>query len=107
MRPDAQSGNARHHAWEFWQAEKRLPGDVSGRLTASDTGALLGACLGGLGMAQPLELYCREFLADGRLVQVLPDWAEETFPLFVYHHTPKLMSAKVRAFLAFVDELVR
>jgi DNA-binding transcriptional LysR family regulator len=97
----------RHYGWEFWNKAEHVTVKVSGRLTVSDTGALLGACLGGMGVAQPLELYCRQFLQDGRLVQILPDWVEETFPLYVYHHAPKLMSAKVRAFLDFVDELVR
>ena len=39
--------------------------------------------------------------AEGRLVQLLPEWSDETFPLYVYHHSPKQMSAKVRAFLDF------
>ena len=65
-------------------------------------GALLAACLGGQGVAQVLELYTRELFANGRLVQVLPTWAEETYPLYAYHHSAQLMSAKVRAFLDFV-----
>ncbi|XXV20482.1 hypothetical protein WMF00_20095 [Sorangium sp. So ce1182] len=41
------------------------------------------------------------------LVQVLPEWAEETYPLYAYHHSAQLMSAKVRAFLEFVVALTR
>jgi DNA-binding transcriptional LysR family regulator len=54
-----------------------------------------------------LELYTRDLLADGRLVQVLPDWAEETYPLYAYHYSARLQSAKVRAFLEFVVALTR
>ena len=54
-----------------------------------------------------LELYAHEFLTDGRLVQVLPEWAEETYPLYAYHHSAQLMSAKVRAFIDFVVSLTR
>ena len=57
--------------------------------------------------AQVLELYTRDLLADGRLVQVLPEWAEETYPLYAYHHSAQLVSAKVRAFLEFVVALTR
>jgi LysR substrate binding domain-containing protein len=60
-------------------------------------GPMLAACLAGQGVAQILELYTREFLADGRLIQVLPEWAEETYPLYAYRHAAPLMSAKVRA----------
>ncbi|MCY1019149.1 hypothetical protein [Pyxidicoccus sp. MSG2] len=40
-------------------------------------------------------------------MRVLPDWADETFPLYAYHHSPQRMSAKVRAFLDFLTERVR
>jgi DNA-binding transcriptional LysR family regulator len=73
----------------------------------NEVGSLLAACLGGQGIAQVLELYTRELLADGRLVRVLPEWADETYPLYAYHHSAQLMSAKVRAFLEFVVALTR
>jgi DNA-binding transcriptional LysR family regulator len=38
---------------------------------------------------------------------VLPEWAEETYPLYAYHHSARLQSAKVRAFLEFVVALTR
>lgn len=95
----------RPYEWEFIRGQERIPLNAAGRLMVNDTSLLLGACLGGQGIAQPLELYCRDFLADGRLVQLLPDWAEETFPLYVYHHAPNIPSAKVRAFIDYVLEL--
>jgi DNA-binding transcriptional LysR family regulator len=61
----------------------------------------------GLGVAQLLELYVRDLLASGQLVQILPEWADETYPLYAYHHSAQLMSAKVRAFLAFVVAVTR
>lgn len=97
----------RHYDWEFIRGRESVPVKVSGRVVVSDTGSLLGACLSGHGIAQPLEVYTRPFLKSGQLVQLLPDWADETFPLYVYHHTPTLMSAKVRAFLDYVDEIIR
>ena len=54
-----------------------------------------------------LELYARAPLADGRLVQVLPQWSDETFPLYAYYHSAQLMSAKVRAFLEYVVAMTR
>ena len=83
-----------------------MPFDAAGRLMVNDTGMLLGACLGGAGIAQLLELYARDILADGRLVLLLPAWADETFPLYAYHHASNLVSAKVRVFLDFVRALM-
>jgi DNA-binding transcriptional LysR family regulator len=45
-------------------------------------------------------------LASGALVQVLPDWAEERFPLYAYYPSRHLPPAKVRAFVDFVVESV-
>lgn len=96
-----------HFAWKFLRRKETVPVSVSGPLMVNELGPLLAACLAGLGIAQMLELYVREPLADGRLVQLLPEWAEETFPLYAYHHSARLMSAKVRAFLDFVVALTR
>jgi DNA-binding transcriptional LysR family regulator len=71
-----------------------------------DTGSLIAGCLGGIGIAQLLELYAKPILAEEKLVRLLPDWSEETFPLYAYHRASNLVSAKVRTFLEFVRELV-
>jgi DNA-binding transcriptional LysR family regulator len=96
-----------HFRWEFVRGKKAVPINAAGQLMVNEVGSLLAACLAGQGLAQVLELYAREFLADGRLVQVLPEWADETYPLYAYHHFAQLMSAKVRAFLEFVVALTR
>jgi len=96
-----------HFEWEFVRGRKAVPVNVTGQLLVNEAGPLLAACIAGQGVAQVLELYVREHLADGRLVQVLPEWADETWPLYAYHHSAQLMSAKVRAFLDFVVALTR
>ncbi|WP_437586094.1 LysR family transcriptional regulator [Sorangium sp. So ce1000] len=96
-----------HFAWEFVRGNKAVPVNASGQLMVNGVGPLLAACVAGQGIAQVLELYTRELLAEGRLVQVLPEWAEETYPLYAYHHAAQLMSAKVRTFLEFVVALTR
>jgi DNA-binding transcriptional LysR family regulator len=97
----------RPYAWEFVKGGQIVSVRPTTRLMVSDTGSLLGACLGGQGIAQPLELYSREFLRSGRMIEILPDWNNETFPLYVYHASPGVIPAKVRAFLSWVRELLR
>jgi len=94
-------------SWEFHRGEEVVAISAAGSLMVNDTGALLGACLGGQGIAQPLELYAEDYIADGRLIQILPDWTEERFPLYAYHRSQQLMSARVRVFLDFVIDLTR
>src|SRR6202789_3563684 len=95
----------RHYAWVLEGPKGEIEVPTRGRLTVTDAGALLAACIAGHGIAQPLELHARPHLDAGRLVQLLPDWAEERFPLFLYLPTRKLASAKVRAFLDFAVSL--
>jgi DNA-binding transcriptional LysR family regulator len=94
-------------AWEFIRGKKVVPVNAAGQVLVNATGSLMAACLAGQGIAQVLELYARELVSSGQLVQVLPDWAEETYPLYAYHHSGHLMSAKVRAFLDFVVSVTR
>jgi DNA-binding transcriptional LysR family regulator len=42
--------------WEFQNGTETIPLAAPGRLMVNDTGSLLGACLGGAGIAQLLEL---------------------------------------------------
>jgi DNA-binding transcriptional LysR family regulator len=95
----------RHYEWVLEGPKGEIEVPTRGRLTVTDAGALLAACIAGHGIAQPLELHARPHLDAGRLVQLLPDWAEERFPLFLYLPTRKLPSAKVRAFLDFAVSL--
>ncbi|WP_311044252.1 LysR family transcriptional regulator [Rhizobium bangladeshense] len=64
----------RPYEWEFRRGERVVPVPVTGSLIVNDTGSLLGACLGGAGVAQLLELYAKDIIAQGRLVPLLPDW---------------------------------
>ncbi|BAF87314.1 regulatory protein [Azorhizobium caulinodans ORS 571] len=97
----------RPYEWEFSRGGETIPFQASGRLMVHDTGSLIGGCLGGIGMAQLLELYAENLLGEGKLVQMLPEWSDETFPLYAYHRASNLVSAKVSAFLSFVRQITR
>jgi DNA-binding transcriptional LysR family regulator len=88
--------------WEFWNGEQKLAVDVRGHLTVTDAGTKLGACVAGHGIAQVIDIGLDEYLRNGQLEVLFPEWADETFPLYVYyasrHHIPR----KVRAFIDFI-----
>ncbi len=88
--------------WEFHRAGKVLEVKVTGRLVLNELGTKLAACIAGQGVAQTFALGLDALLKSGELVQVLPDWAEERFPLYVYYPSRHLPPAKVRAFIDFV-----
>ncbi|WP_028221805.1 LysR family transcriptional regulator [Paraburkholderia oxyphila] len=91
--------------WEFHRKRKRVVLDTRGRLTVNDPSALLNACLAGSGIAQMLLLGAEPLIADGRLINLFPEWADERYPLYAYYPSRHNVPAKTRAFLDFVVEL--
>jgi DNA-binding transcriptional LysR family regulator len=92
--------------WEFRRGAEVVAIKARGRLVVNDLATKLALCAGGNGIAQTIELGLAPMLAGGALVQVLPDWAEERFPLYAYYPSRHLPPAKVRAFVDFVVESV-
>jgi DNA-binding transcriptional LysR family regulator len=92
----------RPFAWEFRRGEEVVPVKAVGRLVVNDLATKLAACAAGNGIAQTIALGVDSLLASGALVQILPDWADERYPLYAYHPSRHLPPAKVRAFLDFV-----
>lgn len=88
--------------WEFRRGRRIVPVKTTGRLLLTDVGTMLGACLAGVGIAQVMALSVRELIDQGRLIDLFPDWPDETFPLYALYPSRHLPPAKVRAFLDFV-----
>lgn len=93
--------------WEFHKRRKKLVFDLKGALTVNDAGTLYSVCLAGHGMAQVMDLGAEPMLADGRLVDVFPDWPDERFPLYALHPSRHHLPAKTRAFLDFIVTLLQ
>ncbi|MDQ7248826.1 LysR family transcriptional regulator [Dongia sedimenti] len=91
--------------WEFHRGDEVMEIDVSGRLVMDDPSVAVAACLAGQGIFQSLAIGLNPLLARKELVQVLPDWSDERYPLYAYHPSRHLPPVKVRAFLDFVQEV--
>lgn len=87
--------------WEFHRGRERVRIAVSGRLLVNDVATAIGACVGGYGIAQPMELSVGDLLREGALVELFPRWRDERFPVFLYHPSRALVPAKLRAFSDF------
>jgi DNA-binding transcriptional LysR family regulator len=100
---DPQTGRA--FPWEFHRGGEIIEVSVTGRLLTDDPSTAVAACVAGQGLFQSFALGLDPWLASGQLVQVLPDWSEERYPLYAYHPSRHLPPAKVRAFLDFVQDI--
>ncbi len=92
-------------SWEFHRGRKKIVITPHGSLTVNDVGTLHSVCAAGQGVAQILALGAESLLANGKLVELFPDWGDEVYPLYALypsrHHPP----AKVRAFFDFIVSL--
>jgi DNA-binding transcriptional LysR family regulator len=100
------AAHARPYEWEVRRKKEVLPLRIKGRLLVSDSGALLGACEAGAGIAQILELGNEQLLRSGRLVELFPEWSDELFPLYAIYPSRLHRAAKVRAFIEFCQEIL-
>jgi DNA-binding transcriptional LysR family regulator len=97
---DPQSG--RPFSWEFHRREKIVEIPVDGRIVMDDPSAALAASEAGQGLFQSFELGLAQWPASGKLVQILPEWSDERFPLYAYYPSRRHVPAKLRAFLEFI-----
>lgn len=97
----------RPYAWEFHKGRKVLPVKTESRLLLSDAGTMLTETLAGTGIAQVFEVVARDLIKSGKLVELFPAWADETFPLYAYYPSRHHPAAKVRAFVDFILAAVR
>ena len=72
----------------------------------ADPATLIAACEAGAGIAQILEVGCKQLLRSGRLIALLPEWSDERFPLYAVTPSRLHRAAKVRAFVEFVEEIL-
>jgi DNA-binding transcriptional LysR family regulator len=92
----------RAYDWEFCRSEQVLAVQTKSRLMLSDVGTMITECAVGTGIAHVFAVLVRDFVEDGSLVQLLPEWSEKMFPLFAYYPSRHHPAAKVRAFVDFV-----
>lgn len=91
--------------WEFHRRGKVLAVQTEGPLLVNDSGTMFSVCLAGAGIAQVLAVSVRNAIADGRLVELFPEWNGETFPLYAFYPSRRHAPPKVRAFVDFCVSL--
>ncbi len=103
--PDPLTG--RPFVWEFHRRGEILRMSANSRLLVSDVGTMITECLAGTGIAQMISIGAKEYLDTGQLVDLFPDWPDETFPLYAFYPSRRQPPAKVRAFVDFALHAAR
>lgn len=85
--------------WGFTRGGRQMSIRVAGRLASNSGDAVIQAALSGRGIACVLYYQVMEYVEDGALRLLLQKFAPPPVPIHVVFAHPKLVSAKVRAFL--------
>jgi len=79
--------------------------DCQPRLLVDDFVMLKQAIVDGLGIAALPDYMCRQEVASGHLVNILPDWGMEKIDIYALYPKHRAKIPKVKAFIDFVSEL--
>lgn len=80
---------------------------MQGALTVNNVDAYTGACLAGLGIIQSPEPGMREYIAAGRLVEILPAYRPAPMPVSLIYANRRHLSKRAQVFMSWLTELVK
>ena len=98
---------ARTVGWEYQQDGEARSLEMPGALTVNSTDAYSQACLAGLGLIQVPRVGVLPYLADGRLLEVLPEYRAAPMPVFLLYPHRRNLSKRVQVFMDWLAGLVR
>jgi DNA-binding transcriptional LysR family regulator len=91
-------------AWTFSQEGSNVEVTVSGRVRVSAAEGMRTAVLSGMGLAVASRWMFSPELASGKVEAVLTDWTLPALDLWAVFPSGRLVTARARAFVEFVEE---
>lgn len=92
--------------WEHHRGRKIVKIDTPCKLIVSDIVTFHGICIAGWGVAQVLEVAVKPMLASGALVELMPEWCDERFPIHAIYSSRNYVPPRTRVFLDFISSVV-
>ena len=97
----------RNHRWLMNDGRHDVAVSFTPRLACNDLMLLREAVLAGLGIANLPAFLCKQDLAEGRMIEILPGWRTEDITFYAVFADPKAVPARVRALIDFMVERLR
>jgi len=85
--------------WTFQRDGKAVRVAVGGRFSCNVGEPVIDAACAGMGVVMALGYQVASDIAEGRLVRLLPKFEMPPVPVSAVYHSPRLLAARVRAFL--------
>lgn len=99
----SKTGKVRNFILEHEGIEQEVP--TIRKLAINNGDAIVAAALAGIGICQLPTFMVQNYLAEGKLEKVLPDYPAGSLPLNALYPQNRHLSSKVRAFIEWVAEL--
>ncbi|WP_233836404.1 LysR family transcriptional regulator [Paraburkholderia sp. ZP32-5] len=90
--------------WPLRRGSELVSVPVSPRFFANDTSTIRRVLLGGSGLAWLPDYLCRQDIAEGKLVHVMPDWERGQRDIHAVFPRHRTLTPKVRSFIDFLAE---
>lgn len=96
------SNSGRTQPWQLRDKNnEQMMIEPKARLILNDPEAICDAALMDLGVALVPMPHALDYLSDGRLIRLMPNWYSDVGPLAIYFASSKLLPAKTRVFVDF------
>jgi DNA-binding transcriptional LysR family regulator len=79
---------------------------MAGNITVNNSDAYSAACLAGFGIAQIPRIGAQDYLAQGKLVEVLKDYRAQAMPVSLIYPNRRNLSRRVQVFMDWVTTLM-
>lgn len=95
--------NFQQHVWNLSQQDKFEPVTLDCRLSANEATVLLHAALEGAGISLQPTYLANQYIKNGQLVHLLPDWKPNDLTIYALYSSRKYLSPTVRALIDFLE----
>lgn len=97
-------GRKLFNRWSFIKpGQEAVKFEASSRYVCNHIQNSIEAAIQGLGILNTYAFYIESALEQGDLVRLLPDYQQPDIERFAYYHQKRTLSAKLDAFLSFLD----
>lgn len=79
---------------------------MQGNISVNNSDAYSAACLAGFGIAQIPRVGAQEYIAQGKLVEILPAYRAEPMPVSLLYPNRRNLSRRVQVFMDWISELL-
>nr|WP_194299006.1 LysR family transcriptional regulator [Acetobacter sicerae] len=103
----ASPATGRIEEWEWVHRGESKTCPVQGRVTVNSAEALIACCVAGSGLIQIPAYDVAAHLANGELVEVMPDWRAPPLPLSLLYPERRHRSSRLRVFVDWIINLIK